>query len=390
MNFKVDNGVLSIFLDGRIDSQNADEKEKEIVAIRNENSHNEIVFDAETLEYISSAGLRMVLRTRKSEPTLKIINVSADVYEIFDMTGFTEMLTVEKAYRKFSVDGCEVIGKGAKGIVYRYDPDTIVKVYINPDSLPDIHNERKLARKAFVLGIPTAISYDVVRVGESYGSVFELLDAKSFSKLIEENPDKLDEYVSQFTELLKTIHTTQVKADDMPDIKETIYKWIEMDKTYLAPEQANKLETLVKAVPDTLNMLHCDYHTNNIMMQNGETILIDMDTLSHGHPIFELANIYITYIGFGEVNPAVVENFIGLPYAKTIEIWNKFLPEYLGTTDSAKIKEVEDKVKLLSYVRLLRHTLRRRNPDSLEDTQTLELCKDKISALLDYIDTLEF
>lgn len=390
MNFKINNGVLSVFLEGRIDSQNADEKEKEIVAIRNENSHDEIVFDADNLEYISSAGLRMVLRTRKAEPTLKIINASSEVFDIFDMTGFTEMLPVEKAYRKFSVDGCEVIGKGAKGVVYRYDPDTIVKVYKNPDSLPDIHNERKLARTAFVLGIPTAISYDVVRVGESYGSVFELLDAKSFSKLIEENPDKLDEYVSQFTELLKTIHTTQVKADDMPDIKKTIYSWIEMDKTYLAPEQANKLEALVKAVPDTLNMLHCDYHTNNIMMQNGETILIDMDTLSHGHPIFELANIYITYIGFGEVNPAVVENFIGLPYAKTIEIWNKFLPEYLGTTDSAKIKEVEDKVKLLSYTRLLRHTLRRRNPDSLEDTQTLELCKDKIGALLDYIDTLEF
>lgn len=390
MNFKNENNILKVFLDGRIDSQNADAKEKEIDAIRNAESYDEIVFDAENLEYISSAGLRMVLRTRKAEPTLKIINTSPDVYEIFDMTGFTEMLTVEKAYRKLSVDGCEVIGKGAKGVVYRYDPDTIVKVYINPDSLPDIHNERKLARTAFVLGIPTAISYDVVRVGESYGSVFELLDAKSFSSLISENPEKMDEYVTDFTELLRKIHQTQVKADDMPDIKKTIFGWVNTDKPYLSDEDFNKLYKLVADVPDTLNMLHCDFHTNNIMMQNGETLLIDMDTLSHGHPIFELANVYITYVGFGEKNPKIVENFIGLPYETAKTIWSKFLPAYLGTNDTARIKEVEDKVKLLSYARFMRHTIRRGGANEDEGREIIAMCKENISTLLKNIDTLEF
>ena len=85
---------------------------------------------------------------------------------------------------RYAAEGCEVIGEGANGIVYRTDPDTIVKVYKNHDALEEIHNERELARKAFVLGIPTAIPYDVVRVGEGYGSVFELLNAKSFAKII--------------------------------------------------------------------------------------------------------------------------------------------------------------------------------------------------------------
>lgn len=142
------------------------------------------MFDLENLEYISSAGLRVLLRVRKAEPTLRLVNVSPDVYEILDMTGFAEIIPTEKAYRRLSVDGCEVIGRGANGEVYRLDNDTIIKVYLNPDSLPDIQRERELARKAFVLDIPTAIPYDVVKVGSSYGSVFELLNAQSFAKLI--------------------------------------------------------------------------------------------------------------------------------------------------------------------------------------------------------------
>ena len=80
----------------------------------------------------ASAGLRVILRLRKQEPELAIVNVSPEVYEIFEMTGFTEMMPVSRAYRRVSVDGCEVIGQGANGKVYRLDPETIIKVYLNP------------------------------------------------------------------------------------------------------------------------------------------------------------------------------------------------------------------------------------------------------------------
>ena len=184
------NGKLTIALSGHVDSANAPQIEKEIGELRDRHPHEELVLDMEDLEYISSAGLRVILRLRKAEQKLSLVNVSSAVYEILEMTGFAEMLPVQKAYRRLSVDGCEVIGQGANGKVYRLDPDTIIKVYYNPDSLPDIQRERELARKAFVLGIPTAIPYDVVKVGDGYGSVFELLNAKSFSKLLLANPDK--------------------------------------------------------------------------------------------------------------------------------------------------------------------------------------------------------
>ena len=177
----IEDNALVIALNGHIDSSNAADVEKEINQLRDENTFENVYLDAENLEYIASAGLRIILRLRKNYSELKIMNVHPDVYEILDMTGFTEMIDVEKAYRRLSVDGCEEIGRGANGIVYRLDPDTIIKVYFNSDALADVHRERELARKAFILGIPTAIPYDVVRVGDTYGSVFELLNATSLS-----------------------------------------------------------------------------------------------------------------------------------------------------------------------------------------------------------------
>ena len=171
VNYKTEGEKLTLFIEGRIDSANAPEIEGKMRGILEEHPSEHIIIDCEKLEYTTSAGLRVVLRLKQDVDDTKIINASREVYDILDMTGFTEMMEVERAYRVFSVEGCEVIGQGANGKVYRIDRDTIVKVYLNPDALPEIHRERELARAAFVAGVPTAIPYDVVRIeGGGYGS----------------------------------------------------------------------------------------------------------------------------------------------------------------------------------------------------------------------------
>ena len=387
---KLENNVLTLFLSGHIDSANAAEIENKINELRESNPSENIIIDAGELEYISSAGLRIILRLRKEYPDLKIINVSSEVYEVLDMTGFTEMINVEKAYRVISVDGCEVIGQGANGKVYRIDRDTIVKVYLNPDSLPDIQRERELARKAFVLGIPTAIPYDVVRVGDGYGSVFELLNAKSFAKLIIENPDKLDEVVKMSVDLLKKIHSTEVKKGDMPDMKAVALDWADFLKDYLPENQFNKLHSLIEAVPDDNHMMHGDYHIKNVMLQNGETLLIDMDTLCMGHPIFELASIYNAYAGFSEIDNSVSMSFLGIPHETSLEIWDKTLHLYLDTDDENIVKSVEEKAMIIGYTRIMRRTIRRNGFNTSEGQKQIEVCREHLADLLGRVDSLVF
>lgn len=390
VKYKMNGDVLTVSLSGRVDSSNAAAVESELNEIISSENFGDIVLDADELEYISSAGLRVILRLRKSEASLKIVNVSSEVYDVFEMTGFTEMMPIEKAYRRLSVEGCELIGKGANGMVYRLDPDTIIKVYINPDSLPDIRRERELARTAFVNGIPTAIPYDIVRVGDSYGSVFELLNAKSLAKLLIENPENFDMCAKISVDLLKKIHSTEFEKGSMPDMKSVALGWADFLADYLPADRYEKLHSLIAAVPDDTHMMHGDYHIKNVMVQNNESLLIDMDTICLGHPVFEFASIYLAYVGFGEIDHSVTRKFLGIPYDMTVKFWKKTLELYFNTEDKARCEAIADKARIVGYARLMRRTIRRGGMDTPEGQAVIENCRNRLLDLLERVDTLCF
>lgn len=386
---RIENDTLYLELAGRVDTSNADQIEQSIQRIRGENPTANCVLDAEKLEFISSAGLRIILRLLKELKQLKIINVNSDVYEILDMTGFTDMLTVEKAFRKISLDGCELIARGGNGAVYRYDAETIVKIYHNGASLDEIRQEKELCRKVFIKGINTAIPYDVVKVGDSYGSVAEMLSAKSVAKILKADIEKLDECMDIYTDLLKKIHSIPVSVGEMPSMKEIAVNWFEFLESYLPTDLWTKLMDMIKKMPEPQFMIHGDYHIHNVMIQDGEPLLIDMDTVAYGHPVFEFAAVYLGYVGYCENNPSGVLEFYGLPYETTTKLWATLLEKYFNG-DKAKMQEVELKAKIIGYARMLRRTVRRVGKDTEEGKGLIELCQKHLAELIPLVDSLDF
>ena len=384
-----DNNVLTIYLNGKIDSISAPQMESEINKARQQYNAEKIILDCDKLEYTTSAGLRVILRLKQEVDDTRLINVHPEIYDIFDMTGFTEMMTVEKAYRIISVDGCEVIGQGANGKIYRIDNDTIVKVFLNADALEEIQRQRELARTAFVLGVPTAIPFDVVRIESGgFGSVYELLNATSYAKLLINGKKSLDEVAEMSVNMLKLIHSKVVKPDSMPDMKAVALDWAVFLKDYLPEELFNKLYTLIDAVPTDLHMMHGDYHIKNVMFQNGESLLIDMDTLCYGNPIFELASIYNAYVGYGAIDHSRIKDFLGIDFEESSAFWRKSLELYLGTTDEAVLQSVEDKAKIIGCTRIMRRTIRRNGLNTESGRAEIENCRKVLAELLPETDTL--
>ena len=341
-----------IRLSGRIDTSNAAEWEKTITEQLSGETENS--FDAEELEYISSAGLRVLMKVRKKAGSeIKIFNVSSDVYDIFDMTGFTELFKVEKKMREISVEGCEVIGKGFYGTVYRIDPETIVKVYNTPDSIPIIEKEQRLAKCAFVKGVPTAISYDIVRVGDNYGSVFELLNADSFNDHLINEPEKFDELLHKYVDFLKVVHSAEMDAGTIPMARDIFIGYLDVIDSYLTSEQSVRLKELLSALPDDLHMVHGDFQMKNVMLVGDEPMLIDMETISTGQPIFDLQALYVTYISFSEDCPDNLSSFLGISDDLGEPIWNSILEKYFDTADKAELSAINDKIRLMSAIRFL-------------------------------------
>ena len=388
VTYRIDKDILYIAVEGRVDASNAAEAEEKIFNIKNDNPGKHTVLDADKLEYISSAGLRVILRLRKEEPKLAIINVASDVYEVFDMTGFTDMVTVEKAYQRMSVEGCEFIAKGANGAVYRYDDETILKTYFAKDALPEIKQERENARRAFVLGINTAIPYGIVRVGDGYGTVTELLNAVSVTKLIRNNPDDLTEAAKYYIDMLKSIHAIEAEDGEVPDMKETALAWADFVAKHIPEEQGKKLRALIEAVPKKNTLMHGDYHTNNIMVQNGEPLLIDMDTLCMGHPVFELGSMFNAFVGYSELDHQNMMDFFGYSFETAGKFWNMALKMYLGTDDEAVCQSVAEKAMIIGYTRMLRRAARR--PNEADSPAKIARCKEMLALLLEKTDSLDF
>ena len=94
INFNNDNGILNIALDGRLDTTTAPELESFIS--NNYDGTGSIVIDCEKLLYISSAGLRVLLAAqKKTKGAMKLVNVCELVMEVFEMTGFADILVIE-------------------------------------------------------------------------------------------------------------------------------------------------------------------------------------------------------------------------------------------------------------------------------------------------------
>ena len=100
MENKYENGILTVKLVVRIDSHNASAVEKDLISLVEGIGAKEVILDAKKTEYISSAGLRIIPKLKRTVENSKIINASSAVYEVLDMTGFTDIIEVEKAMEK--------------------------------------------------------------------------------------------------------------------------------------------------------------------------------------------------------------------------------------------------------------------------------------------------
>ena len=340
-----------INLSGRIDSNNIAEIENKILEDIKD-FDGDIIFDAKELEYISSAGLRMILKVKKINDNTKVINCNSTVYEVFEITGFSEMMDISKGFRTMSIDNCEVIGDGFYGTVYRIDPETIVKVYKKPDSLDMVKREKELSRKAFVKGIPTAIPYDIVKVGDSYGSVFELLDCKSLDTLVREG-ENIENLSRECVEILKKMHTTEVDPNEFSNRKKQIIEMANSCKDYLSLETMTNILEFINNIEDRNTMIHGDFHIKNLMKQGDEILIIDMDTLSYGNPIFEFGAMYATYIGFACVNRDNTKDFLGITNEQSEEIWNNIFNIYYEDKSEEEKEQLLKQIKIISYLEVL-------------------------------------
>ncbi len=295
-----------------------------------------------------------------------------------------------RKYKEVSIDGCKLLGRGAKGDVYRYDDELVIKVFNQNNTYHDVEREIAISRKAFILGMPTAISFGIVSVGDRYGAMYELVDSETISSCIVRSPGQVDVYAQGMADLARLIHSvTAEECDGFPDAKERVRDYISGGIACENEALAEKCMKLIDALPETSTLIHGDFHTGNVFLQKGEPLLIDMDRVSRGHPIIEISDLYYFYVVLGEDDPAVIEKFMGFSYETAKRFFRAFLKRYLETEDENRLREVTEKASVVAYTRLIRK-LRKHGTVSEANKIIIDRCINTIAGLTEKLDTLAF
>lgn len=349
-----------LYVHENITSANAQQLQEEAEACLASGTYTRIRFDLSDVGYISSAGLRVFLsvfnagkRTGLSAGSFEITGVQPTVYETLEITGFTSMFTVTRAAKKVSLKNAVLIGDGFFSKVYRIDNENIVKVYNENADNESMNRELQIAKYALLLGLPTAISYDIVDADGQRGIIFEMMNCGSLRDAIRDNPDDIDFYIGQYASLLMKLHATEDMNLMLPDARAQQFTALDAVSPLLAPEENVKIRGLLESIPETDRIIHGDCHVKNIMIHNQEPFLIDLDTLSRGYPVIELGHLYYTYTAFEEMWPGNTEEFMGISVAQAEHIRDGLLAVYFAGVSPADFAANLDRIRFVCWFRML-------------------------------------
>lgn len=313
-----------------------------------------LVLDLDECPFVSSAGLREILRTQKRmtarQGRLRLDHVSREVQHILEMTGFSTIVDVRPKRREISVAGLVPLSAGVCGECFQLDAETVVKLYHEGVAPEVAEQEKAFAKAAFVLGIPTAISYDVVRCGTRTGIVYEMLDAQLFSAVIRDDVAHLDAHAATLAQVARTIHATTADAAVFPDLKARFRGYLDQMDFFLSAEEIADLHARLERIPDADTCVHFDLHSSNIMIRDGEPVIIDMGDFSRGSPLFDLGLVRTIY---GVPELGISELATKIPAATGVALYERFLAHYFAGRPREERECFEANRDFLASLRLI-------------------------------------
>ena len=328
-------------LKGAIDSFNSKEFEEELLDFHSKNG--EVVLDASELEYMSSSGIRALIKlSRLQNNNLRIDNVNDTVFTIFYSAGLTEFFEVNRQIPEMTNENWDVAGVGASGTVYKINNDTAIKVYSEGIGFDYVNQERELARQAFICGVPTVIPDRNVKVDGKYATIFELVNSSTLGEMMTNHPDRFDELMDDYVKMMKELHAIEDKKEYFPNLQELWLKYEHMIREGLRDEDATFVVDTYKNSKRSRSLLHGDIHPGNVMISDGEMVLVDMACMSTGPDLLDVITVYrlsryAEHVGL----LAAAEESMGIKHEMFEKFWNAFAGRYFETDDPETLKEIE-------------------------------------------------
>lgn len=242
---------------------------------------------------------------------------------------------------KISLNDYVLSGGGANGESYDHksDASVMLKLYF-PGKIQQPLDEMKLARKVYDLGIPTPEPGEyVVTEDGRYGIRFKrIVGKKSYSRATADNPEKIQQYASEFAQMCLKLHSTKVNPADFENVKDRYYRLLAENPFFTSAEK-DKLGKFIADTPDEFTAIHGDLQYSNAIFVGDKKYFIDLGDFCYGNHLFDVAMVYLCCC---LSNEEFIKETFHMPKSLSTRFWQEFAPLYFGA--DRPLKSIEEEI----------------------------------------------
>ncbi len=241
-----------------------------------------------------------------------------------------------------------VIAVRTSKTIYR-DNDNVVKVFDNDYSKVDVLNEALNQAIVENLGLNIPKIKSVENIDGKWAIVSEYIKGKTLSQLMQDHPEKKEEYLEQFVNLQISMH--QIKAPQLKKLKDKMNTKI--TQTDLDATTRYELHTRLEGMPKHNKLCHGDFNPSNIIIkEDGTAFILDWSHATQGNASADVARTYLLFWLAGDINGA--NEYLDL-YCNKTGVAKKYVQSWLPiVAASQSVKgNAKEREFLLSWVNVV-------------------------------------
>lgn len=200
----------------------------------------------------------------------------------------------------------QIIAKRSTKTIYRKD-DKVIKLFDEGFSKSDILNEALNQARVEETDLKIPKLLEVTKIDGKWAIVMEYIEGKTLEQLMEENPDKVEEYLEMFVALQMEIHSK--KAPLLNKLRDKMNRKIE--QTGLDATTRYELHARLDAMPKHDKVCHGDFNPSNIIVTpDGSLYVIDWSHATQGNASGDVARTYLLFYLAGQIE--IAEKYLEL------------------------------------------------------------------------------
>ena len=250
---------------------------------------NVYVLDFDNVTGINFAALRGLLRCREAGKRFLIINVSDAVAEKFEDTGVSSLISICRKAKP--LDMSQYVEFGASFLSKAYnskDGDAMIKVYGTRVPKVITAQEKAVAKAVLLFGLPTPLVGTLYEDDGHSALEFERIEGKrSFSRIVYDEPERLEEMSVRFARMCKKLHSTPCDTN-MFNNRKTFYRNAVNSCKELSESERAVANAFLDNIPDATTCLHGDMQLSNIINNGVEDMWIDLGEFGYGYYMLDI------------------------------------------------------------------------------------------------------